>query len=231
MGQYEMAFRMQTSVPELMDLSDEPKETWRCMARASSRRHCLYARRLAERGVRFIELFNADWDTHGACTTGSRAKCREVDQPMAALIKDLKQRGLLDDTLVVWAGEFGRTPMLQGSEKPEACGRDHHKDAFAIWLAGGGIKGGCPTARRTTSAITSRRIRCRCATCTPRCCILLGLDHSRVTFRYQGLDQRLTGVEESKVQHACWRNLNRRSCLVLLLVLDGTRPGFYEEQR
>jgi Protein of unknown function (DUF1501) len=201
MGQYEMAFRMQASVPDLMDLSDESKETLAMYGKGEFARHCLYARRLAERGVRFIELFNADWDTHGGMHNRLSAKCREVDQPMTALIKDLKQRGLLEDTLVVWGGEFGRTPMLQGSEKPESCGRDHHKDAFTVWLAGGGIKGG--VSHGATDELGYHIVRNPVEVRDLHATILhlLGLDHSKVTFRFQGLDQRLTGVDgDPKVQ-------------------------------
>jgi hypothetical protein len=200
MGQYEMAFRMQTSVPELMNLKDEPKHVLDLYGEGEFARQCIYARRLAERGVRFIELFHADWDTHGNQHAKLSSNCRAVDRPMAALVKDLKQRGLLDDTLIVWAGEFGRTPMLQGSENPETCGRDHHKEAFSIWLAGGGIKGG------TTYGATDEmgyyiaenpvKVRDLHATLLHQ----LGLDHEKVTFRFQGLDQKLTGVEEAHVQ-------------------------------
>ena len=200
MGQYEMAFRMQTSVPELMNLRDEPKHVLDMYGEGEFARQCIYARRLAERGVRFIELFHADWDTHGNQHGRLSSNCRTVDRPMAALVKDLKQRGLLEDTLVVWAGEFGRTPMLQGSENPDTCGRDHHKEAFSIWLAGGGIKGG------TTYGATDEmgynvaqnpvKVRDLHATLLHQ----LGLNHEKVTFRFQGLDQKLTGVEEAHVQ-------------------------------
>ena len=200
MGQYEMAFRMQTSVPELMNLRDEPKHVLDMYGEGEFARQCMYARRLAERAVRFIELFHADWDTHGNQHGRLSSNCKAVDRPMTALVKDLKQRGLLEDTLVVWAGEFGRTPMLQGSEKPETCGRDHHKEAFSIWIAGGGIKGG------TTYGATDEmgyyvaenpvKVRDLHATLLHQ----LGLDHEKVTFRFQGLEQRLTGVEEAHVQ-------------------------------
>jgi hypothetical protein len=149
-AQYEMSFRMQASVPELMDLSGESAMTLSAYGaksgQASFANNCLLARRLVERGVRFVQLFHADWDTHGNIDSALPARCKEVDQPMAALVQDLKQRGLLDETLVVWGGEFGRTPMLQGTDaddNPAAKpGRDHHKDAFSVWLAGGGVKGG-----------------------------------------------------------------------------------------
>jgi hypothetical protein len=201
MGQYEMAFRMQTSVPELMDLSDEPKHVLDMYGEGEFARQCIYARRLAERGVRFIELFHSDWDTHGNQHGRLSSNCKIVDKPMAALVKDLKQRGLLEDTLVVWAGEFGRTPMLQGSESPDTCGRDHHKEAFSIWLAGGGIKGGATYGATDEMGynVTQNPVKVRDLHAT----LLhqLGLDHTKVTFRFQGLDQKLTGVEEAHVQH------------------------------
>jgi hypothetical protein len=200
MGQYEMAFRMQTSVPELMNLKDEPKHVLDLYGEGEFARQCIYARRLAERGVRFIELFHADWDTHGNQHGRLSSNCKTVDRPMAALVKDLKQRGLLEDTLVVWAGEFGRTPMLQGSENPETCGRDHHKEAFSIWLAGGGIKGGSTYGATDEMgyyiAQNPVKVRDLHATLLHQ----LGLDHEKVTFRFQGLDQKLTGVEEAHVQ-------------------------------
>jgi hypothetical protein len=200
MGQYEMAFRMQASVPELMNLRDEPKHVMDMYGEGEFARQCIYARRLAERGVRFIELFHADWDTHGNQHSRLSANCRAVDRPMAALVKDLKQRGLLEDTLIVWAGEFGRTPMLQGSDKPDTCGRDHHKEAFSIWLAGGGIKGGTTYGATDEMGyyVTQNPVKVRDLHAT----LLhqLGLDHEKVTFRFQGLDQKLTGVEEAHVQ-------------------------------
>ena len=141
---------MQSSVPDLMDIAAEPAATRELYGakpgQSSFANNCLLARRLVERGVRFVQLFHADWDTHGNIEGGLPPRCKEVDQPMAALVADLKQRGLLDETLVVWGGEFGRTPMMQGTDdedKPAAKpGRDHHKDAFCVWLAGGGVKGG-----------------------------------------------------------------------------------------
>ena len=200
MRQYEMAFRMQSSVPELMDLKDEPHHVLEMYGEGEFARQCLYARRLAERGVRFVELFHADWDTHGNQHARLSANCRTVDRPMTALIRDLKQRGLMEDTLVVWAGEFGRTPMLQGSEKPETCGRDHHKEAFSIWLAGGGIKGGTTYGSTDEMGynVVEHPVQVRDLHAT--LLHLLGLDHEKVTFRFQGLDQKLTGVEKAGVQ-------------------------------
>src|SRR5262249_25049456 len=145
---YEMAFRMQTSAPELMDLTGETNATLALYGaerdKPSFARNCLLARRLIERGVRFVQLYHTDWDHHGGAggndlEDGIEARCREADQPSAALVRDLKARGLLDDTLVIWGGEFGRTPM---GEDKRPIGRDHHRGAFSIWLAGGGIKAG-----------------------------------------------------------------------------------------
>jgi len=199
MQQYEMAFRMQSSVPELMDLSDEPESVRKMYGDTNFARQCLYARRLVENGVRFVELYHADWDTHASQDKRLRENCRAVDQPIAALIRDLKQRGLLDQTLVVCGSEFGRTPMLQGDESPQRCGRDHHKDAFTIWMAGGGIRGGMNYGATDEMgyAIAESPVEARDFHATVL--HLLGLNHEQVTFRYQGLDQRLTGVEPSRV--------------------------------
>jgi hypothetical protein len=201
-SQYEMAFRMQASVPELMDLSGESQAT-RDMygakpGQSSFANNCLLARRLVERGVRFVQLFHADWDTHGNIDTGLPARTKEVDQPMAALVKDLKQRGLLDETLVVWGGEFGRTPMLQGTDaddNPAAKpGRDHHKDAFSIWLAGGGIRGGTTVGQTDDLGYTIVEDPVHVNDFHATLLHLLGLDHERLTFKFQGRQYRLTDV-------------------------------------
>ena len=199
MSQYEMAFRMQTSVPELMDVSKEPKAIRDLYGEGQFAGHCLYARRLVERGVRVVELFNQGWDTHGSIATRLNKQCQNVDQPIAALIKDLKQRGLLDETLVVWASAFGRTPMLQGDESPEKAGRDHHKEAYTIWMAGGGIKGGTTVGASDELGynVAENPIEIRDVHAT--LFHLMGLDHEQVSFRYQGLDQRLTGVEHARL--------------------------------
>ena len=149
-SQYEMAYRMQSSVPELKDLSTETSATLEAYGRkvggSGFSNNCLLARRMVERGVRFVQLFDQGWDHHSGLQRGLPNKCKQVDQPIAALIKDLKERGLLDETLVVWSAEFGRTPMAQGSngagEKNSNVGRDHHKEAFTVWMAGGGVKPG-----------------------------------------------------------------------------------------
>lgn len=197
--QYEMAFRMQASVPELVDLSQEDAVTRERYGKGEFATQCLQARRLVERGVRFVELFNGDWDTHAGQKGRLAALTKEVDQPIAALIADLKQRGLLDQTLVVWGAEFGRTPMLQGDESPAKCGRDHQKDAFTVWMAGGGVKGGISygTTNDLGNEVAENPVEVRDLHATTM--HLLGIDHEKLTYRYQGFDQRLTGVEEARV--------------------------------
>ncbi|MEC5126156.1 DUF1501 domain-containing protein [Verrucomicrobiales bacterium BCK34] len=197
--QYEMAFRMQSSVPELVDLSGESAATLDLYGKGEFASQCLKARRLVERGVRFVELFNGDWDTHSNQANRLKTNCKNVDQPIAALIKDLKQRGLLDQTLVVWGAEFGRTPMLQGDENPAKCGRDHQKDAFSIWMAGGGVKGGLTYGKSNDlgNEVAENPVEVRDMHATLM--HLLGINHERLTYRFQGLDQRLTGVEEAHV--------------------------------
>ncbi|MDH4408195.1 MAG: DUF1501 domain-containing protein [Verrucomicrobiales bacterium] len=197
--QYEMAFRMQASVPELVDLSQEDAVTRERYGKGEFATQCLQARRLVERGVRFVELFNGDWDTHAGQKGRLAALTKEVDQPIAALIADLKQRGLLDQTLVVWGAEFGRTPMLQGDESPAKCGRDHQKDAFTVWMAGGGVKGGTSygSTNDLGNEVAENPVEVRDLHATMM--HLLGIDHEKLTYRYQGFDQRLTGVEEARV--------------------------------
>jgi hypothetical protein len=191
-AQYEMAFRMQTSVPELMDLRDESRETLELYgtegADGSYAANCLLARRLAERGVRFIQLYHRGWDHHGGIKRSMEVTAREVDQATGALLTDLARRGLLEDTLVIWGGEFGRTPMAQGN------GRDHHIKGFSLWLAGGGIAGG--TSYGGTDelgyAAVDRPVHVNDLHAT--LLHLLGLDHERLLFRVQGRDYRLTDV-------------------------------------
>ena len=202
--QYEMAFRMQTSVPDLMDLSEETRATHEMYGtepgKESFANNCLLARRLVERGVRFVQLYDQGWDAHGSLVSGLRRKCKQVDQPIAALIKDLRQRGLLDQTLVVFASEFGRTPMLQG--KPgKSAGRDHHKDAFSIWMAGGGAKPG--VVGRTDDlgfGIVESPVHVNDFHAT--ILHLLGLDHEQLTYRFQGRKFRLTDVGGKVVHEA-----------------------------
>jgi hypothetical protein len=197
--QYEMAFRMQSSVPDLVDLSQEDAKTIEMYGKGEFANQCLKARRLVERGVRFIELFNGDWDTHGSQHDRLTANCKNVDQPIAALIRDLKQRGLLDQTLVVWGAEFGRTPMLQGTEDPKKCGRDHQKDAYSIWMAGGGVKPGITYGSTNDLGNEVAENPTEVRDIHASMMHLLGIDHERLTYRFQGFDQRLTGVEEAHV--------------------------------
>jgi len=200
-NQYEMAFRMQTSVPELMDISKESPATLELYGaqpgQASFANNCLLARRLIERGVRIVQLYDADWDHHANLATSLPRKCQDVDQGMAALVTDLKQRGLLEDTLVIWGGEFGRTPMGQtdsGAGAATKVGRDHHKDAFTMWLAGGGVKPGVTYGQTDDLgyAIAAQPVHVHDLNAT--ILHLMGLDHQRLTYRYQGRDFRLTDV-------------------------------------
>jgi hypothetical protein len=199
-AQYEMAFAMQASVPGLMDLSGEDAKTmelYGCQpGDGSFASNCLLARRLAERGVRFIQLYHKDWDHHGGIKDGVALKAQEIDRACMALITDLKQRGLFDDTLIVWAGEFGRTPMSQGGS-----GRDHHNKAMSVWLAGAGVKGGIvhgATDELGYAAVDQvTTVHDLHATMLDR----LGIQHEAFSFKVQGLDARLTGVEGAKVIH------------------------------
>jgi len=192
-AQYEMAFKMQASVPDLTDMSSESAATldlYGCKpGDGSFASNCLLARRLAERGVRFIQLYHKDWDHHGGVKDGIQFKAQEIDRACMALIRDLKQRGMLDETLIVWAGEFGRTPMSQGGS-----GRDHHMLAFSVWLAGGGIKGGVQWG--ATDELGYRSIENVVSVHDLHATMLhlLGIDHTRLTFRLQGRDYRLTDV-------------------------------------
>jgi hypothetical protein len=198
-AQYELAFRMQTAVPELADLSREPRHLREMYGvtpgQPTFANHCLLARRLVERGVRFVQLYDADWDHHGNLFTSLPRKCQEVDKPIAALIRDLKQRGLLDDTLVVWGAEFGRTPMLQGEfSAGPGVGRDHHKDAFCVWLAGGGVKGGMTYGRTDDLGYLPVENPVHVRDFHATLLHLLGIDHERLTYRYQGRQFRLTDI-------------------------------------
>lgn len=203
-AQYEMAFRMQASVPELTDLSDEPEQVFEMYGPDAKKpgsfaRNCIIARRLAERGVPFMQLFHRGWDQHGSLPKLIRGQCKGIDQPAAALVRDLKQRGMLDDTLVIWGGEFGRTIYSQGKLTKDDHGRDHHGRCFSIWMAGGGIKPGTDFGKTDEYAynIVENPVHIRDMNAT----ILhqMGIDHNRLTYRFQGLDQRLTGVEPSRV--------------------------------
>ncbi|MEX2216113.1 MAG: DUF1501 domain-containing protein [Phycisphaeraceae bacterium] len=201
MSQYELAARMQLSVPDIVDLSSEPKAVLDMYGaqpgRSSFANNCLLARRLVERGVRFVQLFDADWDHHGNVFGNLPRKTQQVDKPMAALVKDLKQRGLLDDTLVVWGGEFGRTPLMQGADgdgKATNAGRDHHKDAFCAWLAGGGVKGGTTYGKTDDMGYTITEDPMHVNDFHATILHLLGMDHQQLTYKYQGRAFRLTDV-------------------------------------
>jgi hypothetical protein len=206
-SQYEMAFRMQTSVPELMDLSKESPATLRSYGAqpgaASFANNCLLARRLVERGVRVVELYDADWDHHGNLANRLPEKARDVDQAMAALITDLKQRGMLDDTIVIWGAEFGRTPLRQGideSGKSTNPGRDHHKDAFTMWMAGGGIRPGITYGSTDEFGFSPVEKPVHIHDLNATILHQLGLDHERLTFKYQGREFRLTDVHGKVVR-------------------------------
>jgi hypothetical protein len=191
-AQYEMAFKMQASVPELMDISKENPKTLEMYGAnpgdGTFASNCLLARRLAERGVRFIQLYHRDWDHHGNIKNDIKLKAEEVDRPCYALLTDLKQRGMLEDTLVIWGGEFGRTPMAQGN------GRDHHIKGFSIWLAGGGIKGGIAYGATDELGYAAVENPVHVNDLHATMLYLFGIDHTRLTYRFQGRDFRLTDV-------------------------------------
>jgi uncharacterized protein (DUF1501 family) len=192
-AQYEMAFRMQASVPDLVDMSKEPKSVLEAYGAepgdGSFASNCLLARRLAERGVRFIQLYHRDWDHHSGVKENVVTKAQEVDRATAALIRDLKTRGMLDDTLVVWGGEFGRTPMSQGGD-----GRDHHIKGFSYLLAGGGIKPGITYGATDDLGYAAEENPVAVPDFHATMLHLLGVDHKRLTVKFQGLDARLTGI-------------------------------------
>jgi Protein of unknown function (DUF1501) len=209
-AQYELAFRMQMSATDAMDLGQEPEHIHRMYAtqpgQESFANNCLLARRLVERGVRFVQLFDWGWDSHGASedtalNAGFKDKCKLIDQPIAALLTDLEQRGLLEDTLVVWSGEFGRTPMREnrGGTEMKFVGRDHHPHAFTLWLAGGGVRGGFTYGETDPVgyAAVGEPVLVRDLQATML--RLLGLDHQRLVFPFQGLNQKLTGVKPARV--------------------------------
>lgn len=197
-AQYEMAFQMQASVPELMNIQGEDVTTlelYGCQpGDGSFAANCLLARRLAERGVRFIQLYHKDWDHHGGVKEGIALKAEEIDRACMALITDLKQRGMLDETLVVWAGEFGRTPMSQGGN-----GRDHHNKAMSVWLAGAGVRGGIVHGATDELGYNAVEDVCTVHDLHATMLHLLGIRHDRFTVKFQGLDAKLTGVEGGQV--------------------------------
>jgi arylsulfatase A-like enzyme len=198
-AQYEMAHRMQMSVPELTDFSDEDEETLTMYGPdvkkpGSFAANCLLARRLAERGVRFIQLYMRGWDQHGNLPGEIRAQSKAVDQPQAALIMDLRRRGMLDDTLVLWAGEFGRTVYSQGTLTKDNYGRDHHPRCFTVWLAGGGIKPGISYGKTDDYSYNIVENPTEVHDLHATMLRLLGMEHTRLSYRHQGRDYRLTDV-------------------------------------
>ena len=205
--QYEMAYRMQASVPELTDLSKEPEQTYRLYGEDARQggtfaNSCLMARRLAERGVRFVQIYHRGWDVHGRLPAVLPSQCQDVDQAAWALVQDLKQRGMLDDTLVIWGGEFGRTIYSQGKLTPTDYGRDHHPRCFSLWMAGGGVKPGIVYGETDEFSynVTKDPVHVRDFQAT--ILHLFGIEHERFTYKYQGLDQKLTGVEKASVVKA-----------------------------
>ncbi|CAG0959861.1 hypothetical protein PHYC_00665 [Phycisphaerales bacterium] len=208
-SQYELAYRMQASVPELMDIASEPPDVHAMYGttpgQTSFANNCLLARRLLERGVRFVQLYHWGWDSHG---TGAGddivhslpQRCRECDQPTAALVKDLKQRGLLDDTLVIWGGEFGRTPLNEARNGSTFLGRDHHPHAFTMWMAGGGLKHGLTYGQTDELGYRVARDAVHVHDLQATILHLLGLDHKKLTYRFQGRDFRLTDVHGEVVR-------------------------------
>lgn len=199
-AQYEMAFQLQDSIPRLMDANSESQSTLDLYGGktgdGSFAANCLLARRLAERGVRFIQLYHKDWDHHGGVKDGIELKAKEIDRPCAALITDLKERGMWDDTLIVWAGEFGRTPMSQGGN-----GRDHHNKGFTIWLSGGAVRGGLSYGKTDELGYAAVENVVTVHDLHATMLHLLGIDHARFSVKFQGLDARLTGVEPCRVLH------------------------------
>ncbi len=203
-AQYEMAFRMQTAAPEILDVSDEPESTFELYGEEARKpgtfaANCLRARKLAESGVRFMQLFHRGWDQHGNLPSQLRSQCGDVDRGAAALVKDLKRRGMLDETLVIWGGEFGRTIYSQGQLTKDNHGRDHHGRCFTTWVAGGGTKAGFELGKTDDYCynILENPVHIRDLNATILHC--LGVDHEQLTYKYQGLDQRLTGVEGARV--------------------------------
>jgi len=203
-AQYEMAFRMQASVPELTDLSKEPASTWEMYGADAKEKPgsfantCVMARRLAERGVRFVQVYHRGWDVHANLPEVLPAQCKEVDQPAWALVQDLKQRGMLDDTLVIFAGEFGRTVYSQGKLTQTDYGRDHHPRCFCLWMAGGGIRGGVVHGETDDFSYNIVRDPVHVRDFQATVLRLFGIDHERFSYNYQGLNVRLTGVEKAE---------------------------------
>jgi hypothetical protein len=204
-SQYEMAFRMQTSVPDLMDISKESESTFTAYGPDAKKpgtfaANCLLARRLLEKGVRFVQLFHRGWDQHGNLPTQLRGQARDTDQASAALVNDLAKRGLLDDTLVVWGGEFGRTVYCQGALTQDNYGRDHHGRCFSLWMAGAGVRGGNVIGETDDFCYNITKDPVHIHDLNATILHLMGVDHTRLTYRYQGRDFRLTDVEGNVVR-------------------------------
>ncbi len=203
-AQYEMAFRMQTSVPELTDLSKEPESTYKLYGEDARKggtfaNSCLMARRLVERGVRFVQVYHRGWDVHALLPEVLPSQCRDVDQGCWGLVQDLKQRGMLEDTLVIWGGEFGRTIYSQGKLTPTDYGRDHHPRCFSLWMAGGGVKGGIVHGETDEFSYNVVKDPVHVRDLQATLLHQFGIDHEKFTYKYQGLDQKLTGVEKAYV--------------------------------
>ena len=203
-AQYEMAFRMQTSVPELTDLSKEPESIYKLYGEDARKRgtfasSCLMARRLVERGVRFVQIYHRGWDVHFDLPEVLPSQCKDVDQGCWGLVQDLKQRGMLDDTLVIWAGEFGRTIFSQGKLTATDYGRDHHPRCFSIWMAGGGVKGGVVHGETDDFSYNIVKDPVHVRDFQATLLHQFGIDHEKFTYKYQGLDQKLTGVDKASV--------------------------------
>jgi hypothetical protein len=198
-AQYELASKLQSSIPELADLSDEPQYTFDLYGKDARKTgtyayNCLITRRLLERGVRFVQLFHRGWDNHGNLPREIAKQCRQTDQASAALVTDLKQRGLLDDTVVVWGGEFGRTVYSQGKLTKEKYGRDHHPSCFSMWMTGGGIKSGITYGETDDYSVNVVENPVHVHDLQATLLHLLGIDHERLTYKYQGRHFRLTDV-------------------------------------
>ena len=204
-AQYEMAYRMQTSVPDLVNTSQEPEHIHALYGEDSRKpgtfaANCLLARRLAERNVRFIQLYHRGWDHHGGLTDKIPVLARDTDQAAAGLVLDLKQRGMLKDTLVIWGGEFGRTPYAQGNLKPTSYGRDHHGRVFSLWMAGGGVKPGCSYGASDDYGFNVATGGVHVHDLQATILHLMGIDHQKLTYLFQGRQFRLTDVSGSVVQ-------------------------------
>jgi hypothetical protein len=205
-AQYEMAFRMQSSVPEAVDVSKEPEHVFELYGPDSKKpgtfaANCLLARRLAERGVKFIQLYHQGWDQHGGLPKGISVQCKETDRASAALVQDLKQRGMLDDTLVVWGGEFGRTNYSQGKLTADDYGRDHHPRCFTVWMAGGGVKRGLIFGETCEFGYNVVKDPVHVHDFHATLLALLGIDHERLNYLFQGRRFRLTDVE-GRIMHS-----------------------------